>query len=97
MKTILEDFKNLSLTDMNICISKLTEIRNTIYEEKFRILDIYNRDGNIAEKIHEETGLSCYHVSAGAGNIGTNKIIIPVDKYGKEFCEELISKYDNIF
>ncbi len=96
IQTILDQVKDYSLNELSELVYQLKDIQSNKYRDTYKNINVYNGSGNITDKIHRDTNLQCYHVSSNIGGVGTNVIMIPLDRYTEELEKELIDKYTNV-
>jgi hypothetical protein len=96
IQTIVNEFSNLSLDDMDNVIELLKDIRNNKINDTFTLVHVYNSSGNISDRIKRDTNFYVFHKPSTIGGIGTNIIFIPNSKYTDDLRDELVSKYNNV-
>lgn len=88
----MKKYSTLSIDELDSLIYNLKELREKKFNDNYKVVEIYNYSGNIAEKIKSETNYQCYHKHSSQTytcGIGTNYIIIPKENYSKNIEREL--------
>lgn len=94
MKDILNKLETLSISELDKVVEEAKNWRWEKFHAKYKVVEVHDYNGNISRKIKDETNFSTQYSQEIENTIGTNHIIIPIEKYSKELEEELILKYN---